>query len=113
MRSFDSPSASSGSLRISLADSLSAAPRSRPQSSSTSAMGTPATIALPDWSTRLLNELDDNDLRARELVTPLNAEQLNWRSAEGTWSIGQCLEHLCATNDVYPSPIIAALEGKP
>jgi hypothetical protein len=76
-------------------------------------MGAPTTIALPDWSTRLMNELDDNDRRARELIGPLTVEQLNWRSADGTWSIGQCLEHLCFGNEVYMPPIMAALEGKP
>jgi len=76
-------------------------------------MGAPATLALPAWSTRLMNELDENDRRARALAGPLTAEQLNWQSAEGTWSIGQCLDHLCATNDVYLPAIAAALEGRP
>jgi hypothetical protein len=76
-------------------------------------MGAPTTIALPAWSARLINELDDSDRRAQELLGPLTVEQLNWRSADGTWSIGQCLEHLCATNDVYLPAISAALEGKP
>jgi DinB superfamily len=76
-------------------------------------MGTPAAIALPDWSARLMNELDDSDRRARELLSPLTVEQLNWRSADGTWSIGQCLQHLCFGTEVYMPPIVAALEGKP
>lgn len=76
-------------------------------------MGTSTTIALPDWSTRLMRELDDTDRRARELVSPLTVEQLNWRAAEGTWSVGQCLEHLCITNEVYLPTLATALEGKP
>jgi hypothetical protein len=76
-------------------------------------MGAPMKIALPDWSARLMNELDDSDQQARGLVSPLTVEQLNWRSADGTWSVGQCLDHLCITNDVYLPAITAAMEGKP
>jgi len=37
---------------------------------------------------------------------------LNWQPAAGAWSVGQCLDHLCVTNDVYLAPIGQALEGK-
>ncbi|HJZ66029.1 MAG TPA: DinB family protein [Candidatus Acidoferrum sp.] len=68
---------------------------------------------MPEWATRLIAELDSSDEHARKLLSELSEQQLNWQPAEGAWSIGQCLEHLCKTNDVYLSPIAQALEGKP
>lgn len=37
--------------------------------------------------------------------------QLNWRPRPDAWSIGQCLEHLCRSNEVYVGPIAEALKG--
>ena len=65
------------------------------------------------WAERLVGELDAADERARNLAGQLSAEQLNWQPAPEAWSVGQCLEHLCNTNDVYLLPISKALEGKP
>ncbi len=75
-------------------------------------MGAQTTIALPAWSTRLISELDAADQYAKELVNPLTVEQLNWQSMSGTWSVGQCLEHLCIANEIYLPAISAALTGK-
>lgn len=83
-----------------------------PEGLYTSSMGTQTTIALPAWSTRLISELDAADQYAKELVGPLTVEQLNWQSVRGTWSIGQCLEHLCITNELYEPAISAALARK-
>ncbi len=75
---------------------------------------TPQTgIALPAWSTRLIAELDTSDQQAKELVTGLTPEQLNWQAQPGTWSVGQCLEHLCITNEVYLPAISVSLRDKP
>jgi hypothetical protein len=65
------------------------------------------------WAERLVSELDASDERARELVKGLSAEQLNWQPADDRWSIGQCLEHLCMTHELYLSAIAHALEAKP
>src|SRR5215831_11361986 len=70
-------------------------------------------IALPDWSNRLISDLDAADQRAKDLADQLTVDQLNWRSSQDAWSVGQCLEHLCVMNDVYLPPISVALEGKP
>jgi hypothetical protein len=67
----------------------------------------------PAWPVRLLAELDAADERAKELVMMLNPEQLNWRPGPGVWSVGQCLEHLCITNDFYLPAISSSLAGKP
>jgi hypothetical protein len=74
--------------------------------------GTREAVA-PNWVTRLSFELSANDQNARALAAGLTNEQLNWPPAPGSWSIGQCLEHLCITNEAYLPAISAALEGKP
>lgn len=74
----------------------------------------PATsIAASVWPARLIAELDAADQRAKELVAGLTSEQLNWRPAPGVWSIGQCLQHLCMTNEFYVPAIAVSLAGKP
>jgi hypothetical protein len=74
---------------------------------------TPAGIAPPAWSDRLISELDAADQTANEVAMGLNAEQLNWQPAPGVWSVGQCLEHLCITNEAYLPAISCSLSGKP
>jgi hypothetical protein len=76
-------------------------------------MATPQGIRAPAWSVRLASELGANDQTAQTLIAGLTEEQLNWQPAPGTWSVGQCLEHLCLTNEAYFPPISAALQGKP
>jgi len=70
------------------------------------------TIA-PSWSVRLATDLLANDETAKRLLAGLAKEQLNWRSAPDSWSVGQCLEHLCIMNEVYLPPISATLKEKP
>jgi hypothetical protein len=67
----------------------------------------------PAWSIRLAFELSANDQDAQALASGLTAEQLNWQAALDSWSVGQCLEHLCITNEVYLRSISAAVEEKP
>ena len=67
---------------------------------------------LPSWSQQLISELDAADGRAERLAKALTHEQLNWRPRPDAWSIGQCLEHLYATNQVYLPAISASLEGR-
>src|SRR5215469_11734551 len=71
----------------------------------------PATSS-PAWPARLMAELDTSDQRAKELIAGLTTEQLNWRPAPGAWSVGQCLEHLCITNEVYLPAIASAVPSK-
>jgi DinB family protein len=66
----------------------------------------------PAWSIRLATDLTANDETARNLVSGFTDEQLNWQPTPGFWSIGQCLEHLCVTNESYLPPISAALREK-
>ena len=76
-------------------------------------MAAPQEIQAPAWSIRLAFELSANDQTANALVAGLTNEQLNWQPAPDSWSVGQCLEHLCIMNEAYISPISAALKEKP
>ena len=64
------------------------------------------------WHVRLLEDLKASDEAAGRLTNGLTEEQLNWLPVPGSWSIGQCLEHLCITNEAYLPAITAALEEK-
>ena len=68
--------------------------------------------AHPAWATRLSFELGGLDQQAQALVAGLDQAQLNWQPTAGSWSVGQCLEHLCMTNEAYLAPMSLALEGK-
>lgn len=68
---------------------------------------------VPAWSARLSFELVANDQTAQAVTGGLTDEQLNWQPALDSWSVGQCLEHLCLTNEAYLASIDAALEGRP
>jgi hypothetical protein len=68
---------------------------------------------LPAWSVRLLDELDAIDRRATQVAGGLGSEQINWKPAEGVWSVGQCLQHLQIANEVYLPPIAEALNDRP
>lgn len=76
-------------------------------------MATAQETLAPAWSLRLASELTANDQTAGTLAANLTDEQLNWQPAPGSWSVGQCLEHLCLMNDVYLPAISAALKEKP
>lgn len=65
----------------------------------------------PRWPRRLLAALDAADARARALASPLTVGQLNWRADPASWSIGQCLDHLRVSNEVYCRAIEASLRG--
>ena len=67
---------------------------------------------LPDWSQRLIAELEAADGRAERLARALNREQLNWSPTPGAWSIGQCLEHLVIGNEILLPAISISLDGR-
>jgi hypothetical protein len=76
-------------------------------------MATPQQTPAQDWPARLILELATNDQCARALMAGLTYDQLNWQPAPGSWSVGQCFEHLCITNEAYLPAIAAALAGTP
>ncbi len=65
----------------------------------------------PRWCLRLISEFSAADERATALAKTLTPSQLNWTARPGVWSIGQCLEHLCITNEVYLSAMSNSLVG--
>ena len=75
-------------------------------------MSTPADCDLPNWSLRLISELNDADRRATSVAGGLNVIQLNWRPTPAAWSVGQCLEHLRIGSEILLPAISAALEGR-
>jgi hypothetical protein len=64
---------------------------------------------LPAWCTTLMAEYTDSDARAEAVARQLTHEQVNWKPRPDAWSIGQCLEHLAAGNELYLEEIEAAL----
>jgi len=68
-----------------------------------------ADLALPAWALRLVSEINAADLRAESVAKGLSSEQLNWCPRQNAWSVGQCVEHLRITNEIYLPPISAAL----
>jgi hypothetical protein len=66
----------------------------------------------PAWPSRLLEGLDASDRRAAQLVKGLDLERLNRKPRPGAWSIGQCLQHLAITNEVYIPPIADSLTAQ-
>ncbi len=76
-------------------------------------MTAPQETHAPAWSIRLAFELSANDQTAQALTAGLTPDQLNWQPAPGAWSVGQCMEHLCITNEAYLASISAALKEKP
>ena len=66
----------------------------------------------PPWCLRLISELNAADNRAIALAKALTPQQLNWRLRPGEWSVGQCLEHLYVTNEVYLGPMSTSLKGR-
>jgi hypothetical protein len=76
-------------------------------------MSAPQETLAPAWSLRLAFALSANDQTAEALSRGLTEEQLNWQPQPGSWSVGQCLEHLCLTNEAYLTWISVALKEKP
>jgi hypothetical protein len=67
----------------------------------------------PRWFSRLISELNAADERATALARTLTPQQLNWSPAPGVWSVGQCLEHLCVTNELYCDAMSNSLGDQP
>jgi hypothetical protein len=51
--------------------------------------------------TMIIDELNKVTENVKTEFGGLNAEQLNWRVSEDSWSVGQCLDHLIKTNELF------------
>jgi hypothetical protein len=69
--------------------------------------------ALARWCHRLISEFSVADERAIALARGLSRQQINWKAHPVEWCIGQCLEHLRVSNEVYCRAISNSLEGRP
>ena len=49
---------------------------------------------------------------ARVSFGSLSGEQLNWKPAEKSWSVGQCLEHIIKTNEQFYDEFNSLAAGK-
>jgi hypothetical protein len=66
----------------------------------------------PAWCVRLMSEHDAADQRAKAVAQTLTSRQLNWKPSPDEWSVGQCLEHLAVTNEVYVAAMSSSLAGR-
>ncbi len=60
----------------------------------------------------LTTDLENISAEARAKFGALSNEQLNWKPAENSWSVGQCFDHLIAANNGMLSKIKPVVEGK-
>ena len=59
-------------------------------------------------------QLTDIHSMLNRLLTGVSASQLNWQPEGGRhWSIGQCLDHLTKSADIYSAPIADAVSAAP
>jgi hypothetical protein len=63
----------------------------------------------PRWCARLIADFSAADTRATTLAARLTRERVNWKPRPDAWSIGQCLQHLAISNDLYIDAIEAAM----
>ena len=49
----------------------------------------------------LISELEKISKNAQKTFGNLSPEQLNWKPAPESWSVGQCFEHLIKTNELF------------
>ena len=62
-----------------------------------------------DFLHTILDEAAKNNDSARQLVSELRDDQLNWKPAPEKWSIAQCLEHLAIATSKFAPYFTAAL----
>jgi hypothetical protein len=60
----------------------------------------------------LATELENISADAQGKFSGLTAEQLNWKPAAESWSVGQCFDHLIVANSGMLAKIEAVVEGK-
>lgn len=56
---------------------------------------------LPSEIRDLKDQLDAAERDSRMLAEDLTEEMGSWRAATGSWSVGECIDHLARTNHAY------------
>jgi hypothetical protein len=59
----------------------------------------------------ITEKLDSNASEIRGSFGHLSAEQLNWKPTADAWSIGQCIDHLIRTSEIYSEDFQAVADG--
>jgi uncharacterized damage-inducible protein DinB len=62
---------------------------------------------------RLTAEMAADRERIAARCSPLDSRQLERRPAEGSWSVGEVLEHLLAANGLFLHPVAARVKAAP
>ncbi len=62
---------------------------------------------------RLTAEMAANRERIATLCRPLDPRQLERRPAEGSWSVGEVLEHLLVADELFLAPVSALVQTAP
>jgi hypothetical protein len=62
---------------------------------------------------QLRTELVASRERIMAMVRPIDAARLNQHPEPNGWSVGQVLEHLCKSNDLYEKPVLQLLSRTP
>ena len=76
-------------------------------------MSTPISGSLSCTPKDFLAELRRHNAQPESLSSGLTDAALNWQPNDGgSWSIGQCLEHLTATNTIYLAAMQEGVEDK-
>lgn len=60
----------------------------------------------------LIGELENITAEAKAKFSGLSSEQLNWKPAAGSWSVGQCFDHLITANRGMAAKIEPVTQGK-
>lgn len=71
------------------------------------------TFTLGEMNTELSNliaELEKVSADTQEKFGALSNEQLNWKPAENSWSVGQCFDHLIRSN-MEMEPVVKLVDG--
>lgn len=66
---------------------------------------------MDDKITYIIEELREVADDVRTTFGGLSAAQLNWKPNDRNWSVGQCLEHLIITDELYFPNIQKVLDG--
>ena len=62
---------------------------------------------------QLRTELVASRERIMAMVRPIDSARLNEHPEPNGWSVGQVLEHLCKSNDLYEKPVLQLLSRTP
>ena len=60
---------------------------------------------------RLRTEALDNHRKVAALARPLDPERLVRRPVPPGWSVGEVLQHLCVTDELYRKPLLTLVNG--